>query len=79
MSLSRMKTSVSDLVDNMDILLAHTETTTVIHNGIGIGSVIAVVCSWQRNRSILWAILAAILTWIYVIYFALSRRPDEVK
>lgn len=59
--------------------LAEVQTTTVIHNGLGIGAVIAVVCSWQRNRSILWAILAAILSWIYVIYFALSRRPDEVK
>ena len=46
---------------------------------IGLGSILAVVCSWQRNRSILWAILAGILTWFYVIYFALTRRPDEVK
>jgi len=45
--------------------------------GVGIGSVIAVVCSWDRNRSILWAILASIFSWLYVIYFALSRRPDE--
>jgi hypothetical protein len=47
--------------------------------GSGIGSAIAVVCSWQRNRSILWAILAGILSWIYVIYFALTRKPDERK
>jgi hypothetical protein len=40
---------------------------------------LAVVCSWERNRSILWAILAGFCTWFYVIYFALSRRPDEVK
>lgn len=45
--------------------------------GIGLGSVIGVVCSWQRHRSILWAILAGILSWIYVIYFALTRKPDE--
>ena len=47
--------------------------------GIGLGSVIAVVCSWQRNKSILWAILHAFLSWIYVIYFSLSRKPDEKK
>jgi hypothetical protein len=46
-------------------------------NGIGLGSAIAVVCSWQRNRSILWAILAGIFSWLYVLYFALSRRRDE--
>jgi hypothetical protein len=48
-------------------------------SGIGLGSVIAVVCSWLRNRSILWAILAGILSWIYVIYFAMTRTADETK
>jgi hypothetical protein len=51
---------------------------TVTQTGIGLGSAIAVVCSWQRNRSILWAILAGILGWFYVIYFALTRRAAEV-
>ena len=59
--------------------IANQTTTTVTQTGIGLGSAIAVVCSWQRNRSILWAILAGILSWIYVIYFAVTRRPDEVK
>jgi len=48
-------------------------------SGIGLGSAIAVVCSWQRNRSIFWAILAGILSWIYVIYFAITREEDETK
>jgi hypothetical protein len=50
-----------------------------VNNGIGLGAVIAFACSWQRNRSILWAILAGILTWFYVFYSALTRRPDETK
>jgi len=54
-------------------------TTIITQTGVGLGSVIAVVCSWHRNRSILWAILAGIVSWFYVIYFALTRRPDEVK
>jgi hypothetical protein len=58
---------------------AANSTTIVTQTGIGLGSVIAVVCSWQRNRSILWAILAGILSWLYVIFFALTRQPDEVK
>jgi hypothetical protein len=49
----------------------------IAQTGIGLGSVIAVVCSWQRNRSILWAILAGILSWLYVIYFALTRKQGE--
>ena len=54
-------------------------THYVAQTGIGLGSAIAVVCSWQRNRSILWAVLAGILSWFYVIYFALTRTSDEKK
>ena len=61
----------------MLILLADVDQTTIIHSGVGLGSVLAVTCSWQRNRSILWAILAGIFSWFYVIYFAVTRRPDE--
>ncbi|MBI3852966.1 MAG: hypothetical protein HY298_22160 [Verrucomicrobia bacterium] len=47
--------------------------------GVGLGTVIAVVASWTRNRSILWSILHGFLSWLYVIYFAATRRPDERK
>lgn len=60
------------------MLLAQT-INTAAQTGIGLGSVLAVVCSWERNRSILWAILAGMLSWVYVIYFALTRRPEETK
>lgn len=59
--------------------IANQTTQTVTETGIGLGSVIAIVCSWQRNRSILWAILAGIFSWFYVIYFAMTRRADETK
>lgn len=49
-------------------------TQTIYQSGIGLGSVIAVVASWDRNKSILWAILHGILSWFYVIYFALTRK-----
>jgi hypothetical protein len=52
---------------------------SVVRNGVSLGTVIAVVCSWQRNRSILWAIIAGLLSWIYVIYFAITRRPEETR
>jgi hypothetical protein len=60
------------------MLLAHgIDEHTIIHSGIGLGSVLAVVCSWQRNHSILWAILASIFSWFYVIFFALTRKDGE--
>ncbi|MDF1659359.1 MAG: hypothetical protein P1U58_17215 [Verrucomicrobiales bacterium] len=54
-------------------------TETITQTGIGLGSALAVVCSWERNRSILWAILAGILSWFYVVYFALTRQENEQK
>jgi hypothetical protein len=53
--------------------------TQVTELGVGLGTVLAVVLSWHRNRGILWAILHGMFSWFYVIYFALTRRPDEVK
>jgi len=35
---------------------------------IGLGTIIAVVISWSRNKSVLWAIVHGLLGWLYVIY-----------
>jgi hypothetical protein len=35
---------------------------------------IAVVLSWARNASILWAILHGVFSWGYVIYWAVTRK-----
>ena len=48
-----------------------------LKNGIGVGSVIAILASWERNKSILWAVLHAIFGWFYVIYFALTRKNQN--
>lgn len=47
--------------------------STATNTGIGLGAALAVVTSWSRNNSILWAIFHGILGWIYVIYFAVTR------
>ena len=52
-------------------------SVAVAGHGVELGSVIAVVCSWQRNRSIFWAVVAGLFTWFYVLHFALTRQPDE--
>jgi len=53
-----------------DILI---KVDTVINSGLELGAIIAVVISWDRNKSILWAIIHGILGWIYVIYYAIIR------
>ena len=45
----------------------------VTRSGIGIGVALAIVISWSKNASILWAIVHGVLSWIYVIYFAVTR------
>ena len=44
-----------------------------IRHGIGFGSALAICISWSVNHSILWAILHGILSWVYVIYYAIVR------
>ncbi len=44
--------------------------------GIGLGTIIAVVISWSRNKSILWAIIHGILGWLYVIYALLVKQKN---
>ena len=40
-----------------------------VQNGIGLGSILAVVISYVKWQSIGWAILHGALGWIYVIYY----------
>ena len=50
---------------------------TAVTSGIGLGSVLAVVVSWERNKSVLLAFLHGIFSWLYVLYFVLTRKPEE--
>ena len=63
---------LADIVFGQEISKSTTQTIT--QSGIGLGSVIAVVTSWDRNKSILWALIHGILGWLYVIYFAFTRN-----
>ncbi len=41
--------------------------------GISFGTALAIAISWGQNHSILWAIVHGVLSWFYVVYFALTR------
>jgi len=41
--------------------------------GITFGTALAIAISWSQNHSILWAIIHGILSWLYVIYYAITR------
>jgi len=40
--------------------------------GIGFGSALAMILSFQLNHSILWAIVHGLCSWFYVVYRALK-------
>ncbi|CAM3181038.1 hypothetical protein FITA111629_08365 [Filibacter tadaridae] len=44
----------------------------MIERGIGLGSCLAVVISWSVHKSIAWAIVHGVLSWLYVLYYAMT-------
>jgi hypothetical protein len=51
----------------------HMDSGQVVKTGISFGSALAISISWSANKSILWAIVHGLLSWFYVLYFALTR------
>jgi hypothetical protein len=41
--------------------------------GITFGSALAIAISWSANKSIIWAIIHGLFSWLYVIYYALFK------
>ncbi len=48
------------------------EHNSVVSTGISMGCGLAMILSWSINKSILWAILHGICSWVYVIYYAMT-------
>lgn len=45
----------------------------VVKTGISFGSALAIAISWSLHKSLLWAIIHGLLSWFYVIYYAITR------
>ena len=56
-----------------DLLMQENKTTIqkTIKSGISFGSALAMVISYVTWRSVGWAIVHGLLSWVYVIYFLL--------
>ena len=50
----------------------------VVKAGVSFGSALAMVISWTANKSLLWAIVHGLLSWLYVIYYALRYQYGVV-
>jgi hypothetical protein len=40
--------------------------------GISFGTALAIAISYTTNKSILWAIFHGLLSWLYVVYYAMA-------
>ena len=49
------------------------KTREVVKSGVSLGSALAIAISWSVHKSILWAIIHGIFSWLYVIYYAITR------
>ncbi len=45
-------------------------TAAVIYT---LGAALGMILSWSRNVSILWCILHGVFSWVYVVYFSVTR------
>ncbi len=49
-------------------------TRDVARSGVGFGTALAIAISWSLHQSVLWAILHGFFSWVYVVYFLLTRH-----
>jgi hypothetical protein len=43
-----------------------------IYQGMGIGSTLAMMLSWQHNASITWSAIHGLCGWLYVVFYAVK-------
>ena len=46
----------------------------VARSGVGFGTALAIAISWSLHHSVFWAMLHGVFSWVYVIYYLLTRR-----
>jgi tetrahydromethanopterin S-methyltransferase subunit G len=74
-----LETTIQGLEERVEALETELERKVeqapgnAISVGYVMGVALAMILSWSKNASILWCIFHGLLSWIYVIYFAIKR------
>jgi hypothetical protein len=50
-----------------------TTRVEIARTGISFGSALAIAISWSVNKSVLWAIVHGLFSWLYVVYYVIVR------
>lgn len=64
------------IIQSLNVLLdidGPSSNGVALGGGVGLGTIIAIVISWSKNKSILWAIIHGFFGWLYVIYYMITR------
>lgn len=64
------------IIQSLNVLLDIDGTSSngvAVGGGVGLGTIIAIVISWSKNKSILWAIIHGFFGWLYIIYYMITR------
>ena len=48
-------------------------SASVVKAGVSFGTALVIVISWSEHHSILWAIVQGFFSWLYVLYYAITR------
>ena len=48
-------------------------SASVVKAGVSFGTALAIAISWSVHHSILWAIVQGFFSWLYVLYYAITR------
>ncbi|MFD1926738.1 hypothetical protein ACFSFY_01445 [Sporosarcina siberiensis] len=49
------------------------KTKSTVKSGVTFGSALAIAISWSVHKSILWACIHGLFSWLYVLYYAATR------
>ncbi|WP_438315655.1 hypothetical protein [Sporosarcina sp. FA9] len=49
------------------------KTKSRVTSGVTFGSALAIAISWSLHKSIFWACIHGLFSWLYVIYYAATR------
>lgn len=53
--------------------MAKQSKVSVVSTGLSFGAALAIAISFTTNKSVLWAILHGLLSWLYVVYYCLFK------
>ena len=48
------------------------DSKEIVKSGVTFGTAMAIAISFQANHSIFWAIIHGLMSWFYVIYYAIK-------